>query len=129
MGPRTCLDVVAMRKNPYSCRESNPGRPARSLVTIMTAISPPIEVNEIQETARNAHCAGEHRSTLSQSIQTLPSICEPLSKDLASTKSTHIGKWLPKYSAALNSKEFTFFPFVYPSAKRNEANSVLRRPS
>jgi len=36
VGSRACLDVVAKRKYlyPCPCRESNPGRPARSLVSI-----------------------------------------------------------------------------------------------
>jgi hypothetical protein len=36
--PRAGLDAVMKRKKslPYPCRESNAGRPARSLVTIMT---------------------------------------------------------------------------------------------
>jgi len=34
-GPRAGVDPVARRKNPSHCRESNFGRPARSLVTIM----------------------------------------------------------------------------------------------
>jgi hypothetical protein len=35
----TGLDVVAKRKGPYPCRESNPGRLARSSVTILTELS------------------------------------------------------------------------------------------
>jgi hypothetical protein len=38
MGPRTGLDVTAKRKHPSPCRESNPGRPFRSLVTIPTEL-------------------------------------------------------------------------------------------
>jgi hypothetical protein len=38
MGPTASLDAVAKRKSP--CRGSNPGRPARSLVTIMTEATP-----------------------------------------------------------------------------------------
>jgi hypothetical protein len=33
--PRTFLEAVAKRKISLPCRESNPGRPARSLVTIL----------------------------------------------------------------------------------------------
>jgi len=33
------LDAVAKTTNPCSCRESNPGRPASSLVTILTELS------------------------------------------------------------------------------------------
>jgi hypothetical protein len=36
--PRAGLDAVARRKNPSPCRESNAGRPARSLVTILTEL-------------------------------------------------------------------------------------------
>jgi hypothetical protein len=35
VGPRAHLDAVAKRRIPCPCRESNPGRPARSLVTIL----------------------------------------------------------------------------------------------
>jgi hypothetical protein len=34
VGPRTGLDAVAKGRNLFPCRESNPGRPARSLVAI-----------------------------------------------------------------------------------------------
>jgi len=34
--PRISLDTVARRRNPCPCRESNPGRPARDLVTVLT---------------------------------------------------------------------------------------------
>jgi len=37
MEPRTGLDAVA-EKNPCPCRESNPGRSARSLVSILAEI-------------------------------------------------------------------------------------------
>jgi len=33
MGPRVGLDAVVRRETPFPCRESNPGLPARSLVT------------------------------------------------------------------------------------------------
>jgi len=36
MGPRADLDAVVKRKIFCTCQESNPGRPARSLVTIST---------------------------------------------------------------------------------------------
>jgi len=36
MGPRAGLDSVTRRNNHTACRKSNPGRPARSLATIMT---------------------------------------------------------------------------------------------
>jgi hypothetical protein len=36
MNPKANLDAVAKRKIPASRRESNPGRPSRSLVTILT---------------------------------------------------------------------------------------------
>jgi hypothetical protein len=39
MGPRAGLDVVANGKIPISCWESNPHRPTRSLVTILTELS------------------------------------------------------------------------------------------
>jgi len=32
------LDAVAKRKIPYQCRQSNTGRPSRSLVTILTEL-------------------------------------------------------------------------------------------
>jgi hypothetical protein len=40
VAPRAGVDAVAKRKNPFigTCRESNPDRPARSLVTTLTAI-------------------------------------------------------------------------------------------
>jgi hypothetical protein len=38
MGPIISLDAVAKRKNPNPCRESNHGRPARSLVTVLTEL-------------------------------------------------------------------------------------------
>jgi len=37
-GPRAGLEAVAKRKIPCPCRESNPGRPAGSLVTINKVI-------------------------------------------------------------------------------------------
>jgi len=36
MDPTAGQDVEASRKNPSPCRESNSGRPARSLVIILT---------------------------------------------------------------------------------------------
>jgi hypothetical protein len=40
VGPRVGMEVVAERKKEFCpCRESNPGRPARSLVTILTELS------------------------------------------------------------------------------------------
>jgi hypothetical protein len=39
MDPRDGLDVVAKRKNACPGKESNPGRPARNLVTILTELS------------------------------------------------------------------------------------------
>jgi hypothetical protein len=38
VGLRTGLDAVAKRKKPTPCQESNPELPARSLVTILTAL-------------------------------------------------------------------------------------------
>jgi len=38
VGPRAELDEVVKRKSPCPCEESNPGRPDRSLVTILTEI-------------------------------------------------------------------------------------------
>jgi hypothetical protein len=38
VGSSARLDAVAKRKIPRPCRESNPGRPARSLVTILTEL-------------------------------------------------------------------------------------------
>jgi len=38
MGSRAGLDAVAKRKNPCPCRESNPGRTAFSLVTILVEL-------------------------------------------------------------------------------------------
>jgi len=38
LGPRAGLDAMAKRKIPYPCRVSNSGRPARSLVTILTEL-------------------------------------------------------------------------------------------
>jgi hypothetical protein len=38
VGPRTGLDAVVNRRNPCPCRESNPSRPARSLVTMITEL-------------------------------------------------------------------------------------------
>jgi len=39
VGPRVGLDVVAKRKNPCPCKESNPGFPSQSLITILTQLS------------------------------------------------------------------------------------------
>jgi hypothetical protein len=39
MGPRAGLDAVAKKENPCPCRESNPGRPVRCLVTVPTELS------------------------------------------------------------------------------------------
>jgi hypothetical protein len=39
VGHRAGLDTVAERRNPSPCRESNPIRPVRSLVTILTELS------------------------------------------------------------------------------------------
>jgi len=36
---RACLDVVAKRKFPCPCRESNPGRPSCSLVSKLSKLS------------------------------------------------------------------------------------------
>jgi len=38
VGPRAGLDAVGKRKSSYSCRQSNPGRPDRSSVTILTEL-------------------------------------------------------------------------------------------
>jgi hypothetical protein len=38
VSPRDRLDEVARRENPSPCRESNPSRPAPSLVTTLTEI-------------------------------------------------------------------------------------------
>jgi hypothetical protein len=38
VGSRSGLDAVAKRKKPYSCRKSNPGRLAPSLVIIKAEI-------------------------------------------------------------------------------------------
>jgi hypothetical protein len=38
--PRDGVDVVARKKIPSLCRESKSGRPARSLVTILTELPP-----------------------------------------------------------------------------------------
>jgi len=38
---RANLDAVARRKNSLPCRESNPDRPARSLITILNKLSRP----------------------------------------------------------------------------------------
>jgi hypothetical protein len=39
MGPRVGVDEAAKRKSPYPCRGSKPGRPARSLVTMLTELA------------------------------------------------------------------------------------------
>jgi hypothetical protein len=39
VGPRAALDAVGKRRNPSPFRESNPGRPVRSLVTILTELT------------------------------------------------------------------------------------------
>jgi len=39
MGPRACLDVTAKRKNPYVCRISKSGCPARGSVNSLTELS------------------------------------------------------------------------------------------
>jgi hypothetical protein len=39
MGPRVDLDAVAKRKIPCLCQESNPGSPARSVITTLTELS------------------------------------------------------------------------------------------
>jgi hypothetical protein len=36
MGPKPGLDAVAKKEIPIPCRESNPSRPVRSLVTVLT---------------------------------------------------------------------------------------------
>jgi hypothetical protein len=36
VGPRAGLDAMEKGKNPCPCRESNPSRPVRSLVTVLT---------------------------------------------------------------------------------------------
>jgi len=38
MGPRDGLDAVAKERSPCTCTESNPVRPGRSLVTILTEL-------------------------------------------------------------------------------------------
>jgi hypothetical protein len=44
VGPGAGLDAVAERKNPRFCRESNPGLPARILVTVLTGLFCPTVV-------------------------------------------------------------------------------------
>jgi hypothetical protein len=39
VGPTAGVDMVAQRKNPCPCRESNLGRPTRNLVTILSQLS------------------------------------------------------------------------------------------
>jgi hypothetical protein len=39
VGTRAGMDAMARRKIPCLCRESNPGRPSRSLVTILTELT------------------------------------------------------------------------------------------
>jgi hypothetical protein len=39
MGPRAGVDDVAKTEDACPCRETNPGRPSRSLVTILTELS------------------------------------------------------------------------------------------
>jgi hypothetical protein len=43
MGPRVGLNAVAKRKIPSPCLESNPDRPARGLVTILSELHRPSE--------------------------------------------------------------------------------------
>jgi hypothetical protein len=38
MGPRIILDAVVTSNNPSPCRESNPARPTRSLVTVLNEL-------------------------------------------------------------------------------------------
>jgi hypothetical protein len=38
MNPRAGLDTLARRKIPRFCRESNPGLPSRSLITLLTEL-------------------------------------------------------------------------------------------
>jgi hypothetical protein len=45
VGPRAGLDAVAKRKIPSRCRESNPDRSARSVVTIPTELSSYLPMN------------------------------------------------------------------------------------
>jgi hypothetical protein len=47
VNPRANLDVVAKRKSPYPCQESNPGCPAHSLVTILTELSQLCSYNKL----------------------------------------------------------------------------------
>jgi len=42
MGTRVGVDAVAKRKNPCICRESNPGSPVRSRVTVLTELHRPL---------------------------------------------------------------------------------------
>jgi hypothetical protein len=43
------MDAVTKRKSPYPCQESNPARPARSLVTILAEL-PRLTESEMHET-------------------------------------------------------------------------------
>jgi hypothetical protein len=51
--PRACLDTVARRKYPSPCRESNPGHPARSLVTVLSELQVPARPTAIRISYRN----------------------------------------------------------------------------
>jgi hypothetical protein len=44
MGHRVGLDAAAKRKSLCLCQESNSGRPARDLVTVLTELPPQIGV-------------------------------------------------------------------------------------
>jgi hypothetical protein len=47
MGSREAMNAVAKRKIPFPCRESNPGRPTRSIVSILTQLPPPTALKKV----------------------------------------------------------------------------------
>jgi hypothetical protein len=61
---RARLDVVAKRKNPFPCRELNPGRPARSLITILTEL----QGEEQDNVERNSNHHTASRALLSAAV-------------------------------------------------------------
>jgi hypothetical protein len=60
VGPRTSLEVVVKRKNPWPCQESNTSHPAHSLVTIlMELLGPNIYISTLHN----------HSSIIHKSVQ------------------------------------------------------------
>jgi hypothetical protein len=86
VGPRAGLDAVARRKYPIPCRESNLGRPARSLVTMLTEIH---WVDSIICTVHQILLGSSYQRGCDESGQTLRPTHPPIQLVLGVGRSAH----------------------------------------